>query len=187
MMTGAEAAVKDADREEREATARERGRAQAAETARATEEASIDNELLDGLGRDNSSSSESDHSEIEEIVFATPISPPRGTILHPLRLMTPNAATVRKRSFTLVQRTPEKPREAPVAPTTPSASITREPTPVTSTTQEPTETPPTTAPARLDGRERRAGKNTAYLEAMAIERGTGRGGRRGGRGRDRKA
>jgi hypothetical protein len=145
MMTGAEAAVKDADREEREATARERERAQAAEAARVIEEASIDNELLNGMGRDDSSSSESDHSEIEEIVFATPISPPRGTMLHPPRLMTPDAATVRKRSFTLVQRTPDKPREAPVAPTTPSASIAREPTPVTSTAQEPAETSPTTA------------------------------------------
>jgi hypothetical protein len=177
MMTGAEAAVKDADREER---------AQAAEAARVTEETSIDNELLDGMGRDDSSS-ESDHSEIEEIVFVTPISPPRGTMLHPPRVMTPDTAIARKRSFTLVQRTPEKPHEAPVAPTTPSASITREPFPITSTPQEPAETPVTTASVRLDGRERRAGKNTAYLEAMAIERGTGRGGRRGGRGRGRKA
>jgi hypothetical protein len=184
MMTGAEAAVKDADREEREASARER--AQAAEAARVAEQASIDNELLDGMGRDDSLSSESDHSEIEEIVFVTPISPPRGTMLPPQRPTTPDAATVRKRSFTLVRRTPEKPREAPVAPITPSALITREPCPITSTPQKP-EIPPSTAPARLDGRERRAGKNTAYLEAMAIERGTGRGGRRGGRGQDRKA
>jgi hypothetical protein len=61
MMTGAEAAVKDADREEREATARERERAQVAEAARVIEEASINNELLDGMGRDDSLS-EFDHS-----------------------------------------------------------------------------------------------------------------------------
>jgi hypothetical protein len=130
---------------------------------------------------------DSDHSSVREVVFSTPISPSRGTMLPPARPTTPEAEAEaeaeagRKRSFTLVHRTPEKPREAPVAPTTPLNRIAREISPVTTTPPAPAEIPASTAPARLDGRERRTGKNSRYDEAMAIERGRGRGGR-GGRG-----
>ena len=133
---------------------------------------------------------DSNHSLIREIVFSALISPSRGTILLPVRPTTPEAA--RKRSIILVHRTPEKPREAPVVPTTPLSMITRETSPVTTTPPAPAEIPASTAPARLDGRERRAGKNSRYDEVIAIERGRGRGGRggrdgrggRGGRGQD---
>jgi hypothetical protein len=176
--------------------------------ARATEEALIDNELLDGMGRDDSSSSESDHSEIKEIMFATLISPPllRVRSVHKLckrhfrcqlalfcatasrHYITPSEACNTRCSdskeeiiYTRLTHT----REASRSPRRthnalcldfPRAYSCQLNTPRTS------ETSPTTAPARFDGRERRAGKNTVYLEVMAIKRGTGRGGRRGGRG-----
>jgi hypothetical protein len=98
--------------------------------------------------------------------------------------ITPEAEAARKRSFTLVHRTPDKPRAAPVAPTTPSAAILCEASPVALTPQELVEIPASTAPARLDGRPRREGKNSVYEKVMAIERGRGRGGR-GGRGGQR--
>ena len=126
----------------------------------------------------------SDHSSVREVVFSTLILPSQGTMLPPVRPTTPEAEVSRKRSFTLVYRTPEKPREAPVVPITPSNTITRETYPVTVTLPAPAEIPASTAPARLDGRERRAGKNAAYLEAIAIERGRGHG---GGRGRGEQA
>ena len=125
--------------------------------------------------KEDNSDDDSDHSSVREVVFSTPISPSRGTMLPPARPTTPEAEVARKRSFTLVHRTPEKPREAPVAPTTPLNTITRETSPVTATPPAPAEIPASTAPARLDGRERRAGKNAAYLEAIAIERGRGAG------------
>jgi hypothetical protein len=169
MMTGAEAAVKDANTVE----AVEKKRQQEKE-----KESAIDDEMLAGAASEKED--DSDHSSVREVVFSTPISTPRGTMLPPARPTTPEAGTARKRSFTLVYRTPEKPREAPVAPTTPSNTMTRETSPVTATLPAPAEIPASTAPARLDGRERRAGKNAAYLMAIAIERGRG-----GGRGRGR--
>jgi hypothetical protein len=111
----------------------------------------------------------SDHSSVRDVVFSTLISPPRGTMLPPARPTTPEAEVGRKRLFTLVHRTPEKPREAPVAPTTPLNTFTREASPVTATPPAPAEIPASTAPARLDGRTRREGKNTRYNEAMTIE------------------
>jgi hypothetical protein len=181
MMTGTEAAVKDADAAEAADTRLgKQVEKEAVEQAKQKEkEAAIDDDLLADLTSENND--DSDHSEIREVVFSTPISPPR-TMLPPPRPTTPEVS--RKRSITLVHRTPEKPRAAPVVPTTPSNTFARETYPVTSTPQEPAEIPASTAPARLDGRERRAGKNTAYLEAIAIEQGPGRGvrGGRGGRG-----
>ena len=73
----------------------------------------------------------------------------------------------RKRLITLVHRTPEQPREAPFVPTTPSNTISRETSTVTFTPQEPTEMLTSTALVRLNGRERRVGKNSVYLEVMA--------------------
>jgi hypothetical protein len=100
--------------------------------------------------------------------------------LHSSRALPPRPATpetVRKRLFILVHRTPEKPREAPVAPTTSLNIFTRGASPVTLTPQESSEIPVSTASARLDGKTRREGNNTRYDEAVAIER--GREGRRG--------
>jgi hypothetical protein len=161
MMTGREAAERDADKVEA-----------AQMKAEKEKESAIDDEMLAGVA---SEKDDSDHSSVREVVFSTPISPSRGTMLPPVRPTTPEAEVTRKRSFTLVHRTPEKPREAPVAPTTPLNTIARETSPVTATPPAPAEIPASTAPARLDGRERRAGKNAAYLEAIAIERGRGRG------------
>jgi hypothetical protein len=173
MMTGREAAERDADK------------AEAAQMkAEKEKEAAIDDEMLAGVAseKEDNSDDDSNHSSVREVVFSTPISPSRGTMLPPVRPTTPEAEVTRKRSFTLVHRTPEKPREAPVAPTTPSNTIARETSPVAATPPAPAEIPASTAPVRLDGRERRAGKNAAYLEAIAIERGRGR-----GRGRGRQA
>jgi hypothetical protein len=171
MMTSAEAAVQDADRAEKLEAARKR-----------EEEAAIDDELLGGIEHTDS---DGNHSEIRETVFSTPISPPRatatGTMLPPPRLTTP-PGTTRKRTFTLVSRTPEKPRGAPIVPITPSAAVTRKASPLTSTPRDPAEIAASTAPPRLDGRTRREGKNSVYKKAIAIERGRGRGQGRGGQG-----
>jgi hypothetical protein len=144
MLTGAEAAEKDANAAEAaEAAEAAKGRAvQEAETA-------IDDELLAGIeaAAAAESSSESSASEVAEIVFTTPISPLQ-----------------RKRTHTLVMRTPDKPRATLFVPTTPTESI---------------ELPVSTAPARLDGRARREGKNAEYIRAIDIVRGRGRGGRGG--------
>jgi hypothetical protein len=121
-------------------------------------------------------------NSIREVVFSILISPPRGTILplvRPIvRPITPEAGTARKRLFILVYRTLEKPRDAPVAPITSLDTITREVSPVTILPPAPAKILASTALVRLNGRERRVGKNVVYLEAMAIERGRGRG-RRG--------
>jgi MULE transposase domain len=170
MMTGAEAAVKDANTVE----AVEKKRQQEKE-----KESAIDDEMLAGAASEKED--DSDHSSVREVVFSTPISPPRGTMLPPARPTTPETEVARKRSFTLVHRTPEKPREAPVAPTTPLNTFTREASPVAATPPTPAEIPASTVPARLDGRTRREGKNARYNEAMTIERG------RGGRGQGGKA
>lgn len=171
MMTGTEAAVQDADKQE---TAMKRAEIIGKKKA----EVGVDDFLHNRIASEEDV--DSDHSEVREVVFSIPISPPRAT--------TPEAesSSARKRSITLVHRTPEKPRAVPVAPTTPSASIARESSPVISTPPKPTEIPASTAPARLDGRPRREGKNAVYEEAMAIERGRGRGERRG-RGRGGRA
>ncbi|MGH7240163.1 MAG: transposase, partial [Candidatus Saccharimonadales bacterium] len=158
MMTGAEVAVRDANAAEALANKLQREK-EAVEAA----EALIDNEMLAGVTSENED--DSDHSSVREIVFSTPISPPRRTILPPPRPVTPEAEAARKRSFTLVHRTPEKPREAPVAPSTPLNIIACEASPVALTPQEPTEIPASTAPASLDGRIRREGKNSRYDEA----------------------
>ena len=104
-MTGREAAERDADKAET-----------AQITAEKEKEAAIDDETLPGVASEKEDNS--DHSSVREVVFSTPISPPRGTMLPPARPTTPETEVARKRSFTLVHRTPEKPREAPVAPTT---------------------------------------------------------------------
>jgi hypothetical protein len=173
MMTGTEAAVQDADQHE---AAIKKTEAE----AEAEAEAKIDNDLLAGLASDKDEDDNSNHSEVREVIFSTLISPPRATgiMLLPPRPTTPEVG--RKRSFTLVHRTPEEPRAAP-------AAVTRETSPVPLTPQELVEIPLSTAPARLDGRERREGKNKRYTEAITIERGQGRGARRGGRGRGGKA
>jgi hypothetical protein len=163
MMTGTEAAEKDADKAEA-----------AKRKAEKEKEADIDDEMLAGVASEEDDSDDSVNS-LREVVFSTLILPPRGTMLPPVRPTTPEVGVARKRSFTLVHRIPEKPRDAPVAPTTPLNTTTRKASPVSLTPPAPAEIPASTAPARLDGRERRAGKNAAYLEAMAIERGRGRG------------
>jgi hypothetical protein len=161
MLTGTEAAVKDADKQEKE-EARLQIIVKAAEAA-------IDDELL-------ASDSASEASEVAEVVFSTRVSPLR-------RLTTPETeVALRKRTHTLVMRTPDKPRPAPVAPSTPSNLIVSEVQDLHPVPLESHELPISTAPARLDGRVRREGKNSEYIRAMAIERGRGRGGRgRGGR------
>jgi hypothetical protein len=181
MMTGAEAAEKDANtaeatekratkEQELQLTAAEAAKPAAAKVVR-TAEAAID--AAAAAAAEEDSDPESVGSEVREVVFSTQISPPR-TMLPPARPATPEAG--RKRSFTLVHRTPDKPRAAPVEPTTPSNTIAS--TPVASA-GEAAEAPASTTPARLDGRTRREGKNTAYLQAMVIERGRGRGRGRG--------
>ena len=76
------------------------------------EEAAVDDEMLAGVASEKEDDSDdSDYSSVREVVFSTPISPSRGTMLPPAKPTTPEAT--RKRSFILVHRTPEKPREAP--------------------------------------------------------------------------
>jgi hypothetical protein len=100
----------------------------------------------------------------------------------PARPTTPGTVdTTRKRTYTLVYRTPDKPQAALVAPRTPFVSITSEHIQVATSPSTLPGEPTGTALARLDRRPRREGKNSVYNEAMAIERGRGRGSR-GGRG-----
>lgn len=173
MMTGAEAAERDADAaeaiknramKEKEAQEQIQCTVEETDTTIAAVEAVIDDELL---------ASDSEASEIAEVIFATPVSPLA-------RPSTPDIS--RKRTLTLVMRTPDVPRAAPVAPTTPLDTIVSKAQDFHSSPLEAHEIPASTAPARLDGRQRREGKNSEYIRAMAIERGRGRGGR-GGRGR----
>jgi hypothetical protein len=168
MLTGAEAAAVEADRQER---AENKAAEEAQAKVKAAEDG-IDDKLFAGMEA---------AAEESEIVFSTPISPPRGSLMAPpARPTTPlqsDAAGSRKRTLTLVHRTPDKPRAAPVAPTTPSTSITSEDIQIAATPPVPAEIPVSTAPARLDGRPRREGKNSEYNRAMAIERRRGRGGR----------
>jgi hypothetical protein len=86
----------------------------------------IDDEMLAGFTLKKEDDSDDSVDSVREVVFSTLISPPQGTMLPPARPTTPEVGTTRKRSFTLVHRTPEKPREAPVAPTTPLNTMTRE-------------------------------------------------------------
>jgi hypothetical protein len=173
MMIGTEAAERDADKYEKE-----EAKKQKEEELRRAAEAAIDDELLASVASD---------SEVEEVVFGTAISPPRAIIMPPpappatavSRPSTPEPGPSQKRVFELVYRTPDKPRAAPVAPQTPSTAITSE---ALILKTPPQEAPASTAPARLDGRPRREGKNSVYERAMVIERGRGRGGRgKGGR------
>lgn len=177
MMTGTEAAVQDANKHEAIQKKEEREQ----DILQRTEKVRINNELLPGTAlekdfNDDNDNDNSDSSEVREVVFSTLISPSQ-PMLSSARSTTPEKT--KKRSFTLVDRTPEKPRAAPATPTTPSVTIIRKVSPVASTTLESTGIPVSTAPARLDGRSRREGKNTAYLEAMAIECTRGRSGRGG--------
>jgi hypothetical protein len=165
IMTGREAAERDADKVETAQMKVEKEK-----------EADINDEMLVGVTLEKEDDSDNSVNSVREVVFSTLISPPRGTMLPPVRPITLEAGTARKRLFTLVYRTPEKPRDAPVVPTAPLNTTSREASPVTTTPPALAEIPASTAPARLDGRERRAGKNAAYLEAIAIERGRGRGG-----------
>lgn len=169
-MTGLEAAEKEADR----AKAIEKAKKQAqlhhtAEEVVRAAEALINAELIAEIKVAAESTSDSEASEVAEEVFATPISPPRGTMLALVRSVTPEVS--RKRSFTLVQRTPDKRRAPPVVLTTPCCSTASEAPDLYPTPSEPTEIPSSTAPARLDGRIRREGKNPEYIRAMEIERG----------------
>jgi hypothetical protein len=108
------------------------------------------------------------HTLVGEDVFSTLISPSRGTVLSLVRPITLEREAGRKWLFILVYRRPEKPREALVAPTTPLNRMAREISPVTVTPPAPAQIPASTAPVRLDGRERRTGKNSRYDEGMAI-------------------
>jgi hypothetical protein len=93
----------------------------------------------------------------------------------PITLETVEAEVTRKRTYTLVMRTPDQPRAAP-------ASIASEAPDLYLAPLEAHELPASTALAMLDRRVRREGKNSEYIRVMAIERGRGRGGRgRGGR------
>jgi hypothetical protein len=179
-MTGVEAAEKDANAAEAtqqvvikaavEAAVEEEVEAEV--EAKRKAEALIDDELL---------TSDSDSSEVNDITFTGRVSPSA-------RPVTPEvtAEATRKRTYTLVHRTPDKPQAAPaVVLLTPSNTITSNAQVLTTTPPGAHEVPVSTAPARLDGRIRREGKNHEYIRAMAIERGRERGGRggRGGRGR----
>jgi hypothetical protein len=115
MMTGTEAAVQDANRHEAVRKKEEKEQ----EDLQRTEEAKIDDELLAGIGSEEEDIN-SDHSEVQEIIFSTLVSPSRATgamlLPPPPRPTTPVTAEVaRKRSFTLVDRTPEKPRGVPIS------------------------------------------------------------------------
>jgi hypothetical protein len=108
-------------------------------------------------------------------VFCTPISPQRPK--------TPEAVeAIRKRTLTLVHRTPDKPPAVLVIPTTPSITITSKDRDLYSAPLEPTKIPTSKALARFDERPRQEGNNSEYIRLMGIERGRGRGGR-GWRGR----
>lgn len=182
MLTGAEAAERDADRDEATVRIEERLQLQRGVEAEAAE-ASIDNELLTGIEAAAAElEADSEGSEVAEVVFCTPISPPQGLMLPPARSITPETASAsHKRTLTLVMRTPDRPRAAPV-PISPSIPFVSKAQYPHSTAPEAHEVPISTAPARLDGRVRREGKNSAYIRAMSIERGRGRGRqRRGGR------
>jgi hypothetical protein len=176
MLTGAEAAVKDADKAEVEVKAREQAEAEVrAIAARAAETVAVDEAIWAEGQTSSDSDSDIEHGgEVAEVLFTTPMSPPRQQqqLMLPLaRPSTPEAS--RKRTLTLVDRTPDKPRAPP--PTV--QDLAAEPA-------KAQEEVASTAPARLDGRPRREGKNTEYNRAMAIERGRGRGrgrGRRGGK------
>ena len=80
-------------------------------------EAVIDDELLAGIKAATESEMDSDSSEVTEVVFATPISPPRSTAPLLARTVTPESS--RKRNITLVMRMPDKPRAVPVPHSTP--------------------------------------------------------------------
>jgi hypothetical protein len=166
MMTGGETAIQEANKQEAtEKVARKALEKSAAQekTTKAKEPA-IDDEMLVGVASENDS-----NSEVREIVFSTPISPHR-------IMLPPRKPTIPERSFTLVHRTPEKAAGGPRRTHSAFKHDYRETSPVATTPPAPAEIPASTAPARLDGRERQAGKNSRYNEAMAIERGRGRGG-----------
>jgi hypothetical protein len=142
-----------------------------AQRQRIAEETAINDELLTGINAAaEESTSESNASEVAEVIFTGRISPL-------VKAYTPEVEALRKRTLTLVMRTPDKPRAPPVAPTMISTSTTFEAQSLHYTPLQPTELPASTAPARLDGRTRREGKNSVYMRAIAIERGRGRGGR----------
>jgi hypothetical protein len=171
IITGTKATEKDADKTEAVKRKTEKEK-----------EVEINDKILVGVTSEKEDDSNDSINSIREVVFSILILLPRGTILPParpiVRPITLEVGTARKRLFILVYRTPEKPRDAPVVPITPLDTITREVSPVTISPPAPTEIPTSTALVRLNERERRAGKNAAYLEVMAIERGRGRG-RRG--------
>jgi hypothetical protein len=169
MLIGAEAAVRDADKAEEQARLQAEVRVI---TTRAAEAVVID-EAIWAEGQADSKSG----SEVAEVVFTTQISPPRQSSMLPPS--TPEA--LRKRTLTLVDRTPEKPR-APPAPVINLATINSAIPEVDPELAKAQEDVASTAPARLDRRPRREGKNTEYNRAMVIERGPGRErGRRGGK------
>ena len=72
------------------------------------------------------------------------------------------------RTLTLLRCTPDKPRAALASSTTATTSIASEVRDLHPTPPELTEIPAGTAPARLDGRRRREGKNSKFLRAMEI-------------------
>jgi hypothetical protein len=80
MVTGAEAAVKDANKQEREEATTARAEIQRLakivkiQTSEALAEAEIDDDLLAGIA------SSEDETESVELIFSTPISPSRGTM-----------------------------------------------------------------------------------------------------------
>jgi hypothetical protein len=81
LMTGAEAAVKDADKQEKqEATEMKQKEEQQrlAEEAVRVKESTVDDELLGGMALDHDDSDNSSHtsSTVTEVIFTTPISPP---------------------------------------------------------------------------------------------------------------
>jgi hypothetical protein len=86
--------------------------------AKEAAEVTIDDEMLASIDAAAESLSESNASEVNEVVFTKLISPPRGTIVPSAIPVTPVAS--RKRTLTPVHHTPDKPRTAPVLPTTPS-------------------------------------------------------------------
>lgn len=167
-MTGVEVEVRDTD------SGKQEERLQAVAIAIASPaETAINDELLAGIEaavNSDSDASEPHTSEVTEVTFATQNSPPRGTIVAPARPFTPT----RKRTFTLVGRTPDKPRAVPSSPSTTiiSEALRRHQSP-----PDPQQIPVSTAPARLVGKQQWEGKNSAYKRAIATERGRGRGGR----------
>jgi hypothetical protein len=114
MITSAETAVRDADRTEavQKKAERESYKRTSIEATKVAVETQIDDDQLGGIASEEGVDGDVSE-ECREVGFSTPISPPRGMLPPPrLRPTTPEAlpelSTTKKRTVTLVNRTPEE-------------------------------------------------------------------------------